>query len=121
MSKEQIRASNIVQSIIKLKQSVTHMQVVSLILMENVTDGKKPKGVNHFERQIKAIEAIYINTVSIPALTKEVRTAIRNIWNSDEFEVDAIAEKIALLTPAKKEMIEKIVDGLLIGEEITIE
>lgn len=70
-----------------------------------------------YERQINDI---YTDFISTPQFPKEVRDGVRTEWNSDVFAVSAIAEKIALIPPDKREMIETLIDSLLNGEEIFI-
>jgi hypothetical protein len=51
------------------------------------------------------IDWIYNDFITIPQFPDAVRQGVRNEWNSDVFTVPAIAEKISLLPPEKREMI----------------
>lgn len=115
MAKEdKVRGTNIVQFIIKLKQAKTHCENVAAICPEN-TGGHK-----HFKRQIKRLDDIFTDTASITILSEEVRAAMRKEWNSDEFTIEAIYEKLALLPPEQKEKVETLVDMILAGEKIEL-
>lgn len=54
-------------------------------------------------------------------LPEIVRAGINQELNSDVLALPAINEKIALLTPQKREALELIIDELLKGEEIEVE
>lgn len=49
---------------------------------------------------------------------QEIRDALRNEISSDSFAADAIAEKVKLLNPNQREVVEMIVDAYISGEEI---
>ena len=52
---------------------------------------------------------------------KQNQTAIHGIkeeWNSDVFCVPAITDKVSVLRPDQREMIEEIIDGMIAGEEV---
>lgn len=64
------------------------------------------------------LEWFFKDLVSHPALPEKVREGIRQEWNSDVFAIPAIFEKIPLLNPEQRNMIETLVDAMLSGEEI---
>ena len=115
MSENKTRGTNIVQFIIKLKQAKTHCENVVAICPTN-TGGHK-----HFKRQIKRLEDIFTDTASITILSDEVRAAMRKEWQSDEFTIEAIYEKLARLPPEQKENFEVLIDMVLAGKQITLE
>lgn len=63
---------------------------------------------------------IYEDIKSHPLLPSKVSEGIRNEWNSDVYAVDAIEEKIAILNPDQREIIEDIIDSVLAGEQIKV-
>lgn len=77
-------------------------------------------GSKLFKRYIDKISWIFVDIVSIPSITEEVRNGIRKEIVSDVFAVPAILEKVALLSPEQREMIEDTIDAMLAGEEIKI-
>lgn len=58
--------------------------------------------------------------ITHPALPESVREGIKQEWNSDVFALPALFEKIPLLNPEQRELVEKMVDAMLQGEEITV-
>lgn len=51
-------------------------------------------------------------------MTQEVRDGIKNEIKSDVFAVPAILEKIALLSPDQRDLIESAIDAMLNGIEV---
>lgn len=80
---------------------------------------KGSEGVRLSSIYIKKIDWMYMDFQSNPLFPKEVREGIRKEWASDPFAVSAIEEKIALLKPDQRDLVETIIDGLLSGEQIT--
>ena len=72
-------------------------------------------------RYIKKIDWCYEDFITIPAFPKEVREGVRAEWNSDALAIPEIMNKISLLDPTKRDLVESIVDALFAGEEITFE
>lgn len=79
------------------------------------------KGAKLFEGYCKRLEWIYKDLNTHPFLSDEVRAGINREWNSDCYATDAIKEKVALLDPEQRELVEVMVDAMLNGEEIKIE
>ena len=77
-------------------------------------------GSRLFKHYIGKIDWIFSDIVTIPSITDEVRAGIRKEIVSDVFAVPAILEKVALLSPEQREMIEDTIDAMLAGEEIKI-
>lgn len=104
-----MEGSNIVSAIHHLKLSAEHFE-----------DFKRQhpgsKGAKLFEGYIKRIEWIFKDLVSHPFLDQDVRDGIKREINSDVFTVPAIAEKIALLNPMQRELIEIALEEILAGK-----
>lgn len=77
-------------------------------------------GSKLFQRYVSKITWIFTDIVSITSLTDEVRAGIRKEITSDVYAVPAIVEKVALLTPEQRELIEDTLDAMLAGEEVKI-
>jgi len=77
-------------------------------------------GTKIFQKYTRKIDWIFTDIVTIPSITDEVRAGIRKEIVSDVFAVPAILEKVALLSPEQREMIEDTIDAMLAGEEIKI-
>jgi hypothetical protein len=80
----------------------------------------KSSGERLFKKYIDKIDWIFSDIITIPSITDEVRIGIRKEIASDVFAVPAIVEKVSLLSPEQREMIEDTIDAMLAGEEIKI-
>jgi hypothetical protein len=71
----------------------------------------------------KRLEWIANDLLSCPHFPDLVRDGIRKEWQSDNFSVPAISEKVALLPVDQRAIVEDIIDQLISGKqlEITIE
>ena len=106
-------SSNIISGIHCLAQAFEHFD--SFRMEHPGSAGEKV-----FKIYNNKIEWIAADLISHPFLPQEVRDGIRKEWESDVFIVPAIAEKVALLNPNQREMIESLVDAMLSGEEVNI-
>lgn len=106
--------SNIISGFHHLKMAKEHF-------MDFGREVKSEIGVKMANSFVKKIDAIYLAFITIIWFTDKVRDACRKEWNSDVFAVPAIAEKVALLTPEQRDMVETIIDELLKGKEIKFE
>jgi hypothetical protein len=66
------------------------------------------------------LEWIYKDLISNPNFTEEVREGIRKEWNSDTFVLPAISEKLGLLNPDQRAVVEDLIDLILKGDNIQI-
>ena len=73
------------------------------------------------KRYESKIDWIYNDFISCRHFTPEIREGCRREWGSDVFAVPAIQEKIVLLDPDFRELIESVIDAKLNGEEILIQ
>jgi hypothetical protein len=78
------------------------------------------KGEKLFKVYVGKINWMFNDIVTHPFLTEEVRYGIKKEINSDIFAIPAIHEKVALLTPEQREMIESTLDAMISGEEVKI-
>ena len=65
------------------------------------------------------IEWIYKDLLSSPILHEQVRDGLRAEWEVDTFATSAIVEKLALLRDDQRLEIEKLIELVLDGQEIT--
>jgi hypothetical protein len=73
-----------------------------------------------FKIYVSKIDWIFKDIITHPFLTDEVRLGIKKEIESDVFAVPAILEKIALLKPEQREIIEDVIDAYISGETIKI-
>ena len=103
--------SDIVSAIHSIKQA--HDHYTSFVL-----EHPGSKGAQLVQSYQKRLEWIIKDLITHPFLTDEVRAGIKKEWESDVFAVPAINEKIPLLQPEQRNLIENLVDAMLRGEEI---
>lgn len=106
--------SNIVSAIHHLRLAKEHYQDLQREMPNSL-------GEKLGKRYEAKIDWIYTDFITNPNFPKEVREGCRKEWNSDVFAVPAIAEKIALLQPEFRELLESVIDAKLNGEEVRIE
>lgn len=78
------------------------------------------QGSRLFKKYSEKINWIFGDLVTNPFITDEVRIGIKNEIESDVFAVPAIIEKVALLTPVQREIIEDVIDAYISGETVDI-
>ena len=105
--------SNIVSAIHSLKQAYDFFESFE-------RDHPASKAEMIFSSYRKKIEWIYRDILTYPHFTEAIRVGIRKEWGSDVFALPALNEKIPLLNPDQRQLIETIVDALLQGETLNI-
>ena len=78
------------------------------------------QGSRLFKKYSDKVAWIFSDLITNPFITEEVRIGIKNEIASDVFAVPAIIEKVALLTPDQRDLIESTLDAILSGEEVKI-
>jgi hypothetical protein len=78
------------------------------------------KGEKMFKLYGDKITWMFNDIITHPFITDEVREGIKNEIASDVYAVPAIVEKVALLNPDQRELIEDTLDAMLAGEEVKI-
>jgi hypothetical protein len=78
-------------------------------------------GAKVFKLYAKKLQWILDDFYTFPYFPQEIRDGIKNEIKSDPFTIPAINEKLALVTPEHREMLEQIIDAILQGEKFTIE
>lgn len=78
------------------------------------------QGDKLFKTYINKIDFIFRDIITHPHITDEVRDGIKHEIESDVFAVPAIMEKITLLSPEQREIIEDVIDAYVSGETVKI-
>ncbi len=78
------------------------------------------KGEKMFKLYGDKITWMFKDIITHPFITNEVREGIKNEIASDVYAVPAILEKIALLNPEQRELIEDTLDAIIAGQEVKI-
>jgi len=108
-----VKGANIISAIQNLKMAQEQFQ-------DFIREFPESQGSKLFNGYSKKIDWIFTDISTHPFLTQEVRDGIKIEIKSDVFAVPAILEKIALLKPEQREMIELTMDAMLNGEEVKI-
>jgi hypothetical protein len=78
------------------------------------------QGSRLFKRYNDKINWIFSDIITHPFLPEVIRNGIKDEIRSDVFAVPAILEKVALLSPEQRDIIESTLDAMLSGEEVKI-
>jgi hypothetical protein len=108
-------------SISAIISSIQHIIIADEFCKDFVRSHPDSAGANIFKSYSKKLNWIIADFYSYPHFPKEIRDGIKNEIKSDPFTIPAINEKLALVTPQHREMIESIIDAILKGEKFTIE
>ena len=108
-----MKGSNIVSAIHCLKMSQEYFA-------DFIREFPDSEGSRLFYKYQKRIDWIISDFLTHPFFDEDVRDGIREEIKSDVFTVPAITEKVSLLRPEQREMIELIIDAALNGEEFNI-
>jgi hypothetical protein len=76
------------------------------------------KGAVLFNSYNKKLEWIYKDFKATTLLPEDIRKAIQEEWESDVLIVPDITEKVTLLNPSQRELVDAMIDAMLKGEEI---
>lgn len=106
-------AQEILKFIHNLNKAKLNLEV---FLLGDVNDRAKRK----FSQYVKKIDFIITDLKTEPAVSQELREAIDLEYKSDAYCVEAIMEKVLMLTPDERDILENIVDAVIKGEEINI-
>jgi hypothetical protein len=68
----------------------------------------------------RKVRWILNDIITYPHFDDEVRKGVKAEIESDAFSVPAISEKIPLLNPEQRQMIEELIEDILAGKTITI-
>lgn len=113
MNQEVKKGANIINAIQNMKMAQEQF-------MDFTRQYPNSSGSRLFKKYIDRIDWMFSDIVTHPFLTSEVRDGIKHEIQSDVFAVPAIIEKVALLTPEQRELIEDTLDAMLSGEEVKI-
>lgn len=108
-----MKGANIISAIHHLKMAQEHYE-------DFIREYPDSAGSRLFKSYIAKIKWISNDIIYHPHVSEEVRIGIKKELASDVFTVSAINEKIVLLNPDQREIIEETIDAMLSGEEVKI-
>ena len=107
-------SSNIISAVHNIRMAKEHFE-------DFQREHPASKGSKLFAMYSGKLDWVVRDLICNPYLPNEVSQGIKQEWESDVFAVTAIQDKVSLLPPDKRELIEDLIDAMLAGEEILIE
>lgn len=101
--------------------SLQHMSIAREHMESFSREYPGTKGANMFSGYVKRINWIFNDLFTNPFLPDNVREGIKREVESDCMAVPAIAEKIALLNPAQRDVLEDVIDRIISGEDLIVD
>lgn len=89
-----------------------HLKIAKTYLEVFCIENKESKGAAIFNQYLKKIGWIKTDLITHPFFTQEVRDGINQEWDSDVLQVVEIHNRIALLPPEKREILEQFINKL---------
>jgi len=105
--------SSVIQAIQHIKQSDDFMN-------DFIRQVPNTRGEFIFKNYSTKLKWILRDIVTYPFFTDEVRKGIKAEIESDSFSVEAIHDKIPLLNPEQRIMLEDLVEDMIAGKTIEI-
>jgi hypothetical protein len=100
--------------------TVQHLKIAQSFMEDFIRERPSSALSRLFRTYRTKIEWIFNDIKSEPLLPQIVRDGINQELRSDVLAVVAINEKVALLPPDQRELVEVMIDGLLSGKEIKL-
>jgi len=101
-------------------QGIQHLKQAEDFMNDFIRQAPNTRGAVIFSMYSKKIRWILTDILTFPYFTDEVRTGIKKEIESDAFGVEAIHDKIPLLSPDQRAMLEELVEDMLAGKTIEI-
>jgi len=101
-------------------QGIQHLKQAEDFMNDFIRQAPNTRGSVIFSMYSKKIRWILTDILTFPYFTDEVRTGIKKEIESDAFGVEAIHDKIPLLSPDQRAMLEELVEDMLAGKTIEI-
>jgi hypothetical protein len=105
--------ANLVSAIHHLRMSEEHFE-------DFIRQNPQSKGERLFKNYITKIRWVMNDIQTYPYFNQDTRDCIKAEIESDIFAVPAINEKVSLLNPTQRELIEDTIDAMLAGEDVKI-
>jgi hypothetical protein len=100
--------------------AIQHLKMAKEHYLDFIRQYPGSSGSNLFSSHVNKINWIFRDTITHPHISETVRIGIRKEIESDVFAVPAINEKVALLSPEQRDIIEETIDAMLSGEDVKI-
>jgi hypothetical protein len=101
-------------------QAIQHLKQADEFMNDFIRQAPNTRGAVIFDGYSRKIRWILRDILTFPYFTDDVRAGIKNEIESDAFAVEAIHDKIPLLNPEQRAMLEELVGDMLAGKTIEI-
>jgi len=101
-------------------QGIQHLKQADEFINDFIRQAPNTRGAVIFSMYSRKIRWILFDILTFPFFTDEIRKGIKAEIESDAFAVEAIHDKIPLLNPEQREMLEELVGDMLEGKTIEI-
>ena len=101
-------------------QGIQHLKQADEFINDFIRQAPKTRGALIFLIYSNKIRWILRDILTYPHFTDEIRVGIKAEIESDAFGVEAIHDKIPLLSPDQRAMLEELVEDMLAGKTIEI-
>lgn len=101
--------------------SIHHLRICSEYMDDIVRQHPGSRAAALFEGYSKKLKWILRDIYTHPHFTDPIRDGIKREIDSDPLTYRAIMERISLLAPAQRDLLELVIDDFLNGKQIKIE
>lgn len=101
--------------------SIHHLRICAEYMDDIVRQAPGSRAAVLFEGYSKKIKWILRDISTYPYFNDEIRDGIKTEIASDPLTYRAIMERISLLAPAQRDLLELVIDDLIDGKQIKIE
>jgi len=95
-----------------------YLKIASELFQDVIREDPNTLGAKLSKKYLNKIDWCFENFITFPHFPQSVRDGVKHNWNSDLLSIPAITEKINLITPEQRELVEAIIDAMIEGEEI---
>ena len=99
---------------------IHHLKLADEYAKDFVRSAPGTRGSVIFGNYSKRIHWIFRDVITYPHFGEEVRDGMRKEIASDAFSYDSLTEKMALLDPEQREMLEGLLDDILRGKTVEV-
>ena len=101
-------------------QAIQHVKIADEFMNDFIRSAPTTRGAIIFGQYSRKLRWILSDIITYPHFTDEVRLGIKTEIESDCFAVEAIHDKIPLLNPEQRAMLEELVGDMVAGKTIEI-
>lgn len=101
-------------------QAIQHIKQANEFMSDFIRQAPSTRGAVVFGGYMNKLNWILRDILTYPHFPDEVRQGLKHEIESDAFAVEAIHDKIPLLNPEQRAMLEELVEDMVAGKTIEI-